>query len=317
MLTRVTFTLAASLAIAGSAVAKDVQIGSTAVILPSPESYCELTDKEPADARVLKEVGDVVSSAARNDLLSMSADCSQLQSWRVSKLPALDDYVQYQTPMGDKDSNLSRAASIKGFCANIRAEGQKIPGTTQDLNARLETAFKGAKFNEMSFLGVLAEDADACYYGLLQKMRTEIGNEKTQVTVAATTIVKGKTVYYNLYTVHRDGADTLSAALERHRRNIPALLAANGDLSGSAEVAKDAAHGGTHDAVPSVPAKELVIPVKDAPVKDAVKDASAKDAPVKGAPMKEAAVKEAAVKEQVAPNSASLHCHFPRKRGAR
>src|SRR5579871_350564 len=214
---RVTFALAASLAIAGSAVAKEAQIGSATLTLPSPPGYCELTDQEPSDARVIKEVGNLVAGA-QNELVSMMADCSQLEAWRAAKLPALDDYVQYQTPMGTKDSNLTRAASVKGFCANMRTEGEKrMPGVVSDLNARFEKAYKGAKFNEASFLGVLAEDDDACYYGLLMKLRTEIGDEKTQVTVAATTVVKGKVVYYNLYTAYRDGADTLTAALERHR----------------------------------------------------------------------------------------------------
>lgn len=261
---RVTFALAASLAIAGSAVAKEAQIGSATLTLPSPPGYCELTDQEPSDARVIKEVGNLVAGA-QNELVSMMADCSQLEAWRAAKLPALDDYVQYQTPMGTKDSNLTRAASVKGFCANMRTEGEKrMPGVVSDLNARFEKAYKGAKFNEASFLGVLAEDDDACYYGLLMKLRTEIGDEKTQVTVAATTVVKGKVVYYNLYTAYRDGADTLTAALERHRRNLPALLVANGDLFDSAAVAKDDGHGGSPAGRPA--------PVKDAGVKTPAKE---------------------------------------------
>jgi hypothetical protein len=267
MMIRVTFALAASLAIVGSAFAKDAQIGSAALTLPSPEGYCELNDKEPSDARALKEIGNLLAGA-QNELLSMSADCSQLEAWRVAKVPALDDYVQYQTPTGTKESNVPRAASVKGFCANMRTEGDKVSAIIPDLNARVVTALKGAKFDETNFLGVLAEDADACYYGLLQKLRTEVGTEKTQVTVAATTVVKGKVVYYNLYTVYRDGADTLATALERHRRNVPALLAANGDLFDSGQVAKD---DGSHQVGRPVPATEAAakIPVTDAPAKAA------------------------------------------------
>lgn len=274
MLLRTTFALAAGLAIAGSAAAKEVRIGSTTITLPSPEKYCEMTDKEPADARVLKQIGDLVAGT-QNELLSVSADCSQLDPWRVAKLPALDDYVQYQTPMSTKDSDMPRAAAVKGFCANLRTEGEKTPDIA-DLNARMETALKGVKFNETSFLGVLAEDADACYYGLMQKLKTEVGDEKTQVTVAATTVVKGKVVYYNLYTVY-GGAGTLGEALSRHQRNIPALLAANGDLSSSGEVArKDDQQGGSHQVARPVPVKET--PAKEAAARETpVKEASAKE----------------------------------------
>jgi hypothetical protein len=268
MLLRVTIALVASLAIVGFAVAKDAQIGSATLTLPSPDGYCELTDKEPSDARVLKEVGNLVAGS-QNELLSMSADCSQLEAWRAAKLPALDDYVQYQTPMDLKDSDVPRAEAVKGLCANFRTEGEKTSaGVLPDLNSRFEKAYKGAKFNEASFLGVLAEDDNACYYGLVLKLRTEIGDEKTQVTVAAATAVKGKVIYYNLYTVYRDGADTLTAALDRHRRNVPALLAANGELSGSGEVAKDDGHGGTHQAGHPAPVKDADVkaPAKEVPV---------------------------------------------------
>jgi hypothetical protein len=218
-------TLAGPVA-AGSGVAKDVQIGSATLSLPTPEGYCELVEQQPSDARVLKVIGDL-AAGAQNDLLIVAADCGQLDTWRAGKLLSLDDYVQYQTPTPARNSIFPRAESIKEFCATTRAQGEtKISGVAPDINARLEAAVKGAKFNETSFLGVLAEDADACYFGLLLRIRTETGAEKTQVTVSATTFVRGKIVFYNLYTAYHD-AGSVAAALARHRPNVAALLAAN------------------------------------------------------------------------------------------
>jgi hypothetical protein len=75
---------------------------------------------------------------------------------------------------------------------------------------------------------VLAEDADACYFGMRLKGQTEGGGaEETQLMVSAATVVKGKIVFYNLYTIYHD-AGTVAATLARHRRNLPVLLAANG-----------------------------------------------------------------------------------------
>jgi hypothetical protein len=278
MLLRITIAAAASLAIVGSAAAKEARIGSTTLTLPSPGGYCEMTDKDPSDARAMKAIGDALA-ATKNEMLSMAADCSQLEAWRAAKVPALDDYIQFQVPTdasaADVPSNISRAAAVKELCANVRGEaGKALSDAAPDIKARMETAVKGAKFNEPSFLGVLAEDASACYYGLLQKLRTEVGTEKTQLTVAALTVVKGKVVTYLLYTVHRDGADTVTAALGRHQRNVPALLAANGDWSGP-EVAKNDQHGGSHDAAPPAPvkeaaAKEADVKAPEAPVKEQV-----------------------------------------------
>jgi hypothetical protein len=166
--------------------------------------------------------------AILDELLAVSADCGQLEAWRASKLPALDDHAQYQTPIPAKDPYYPRAPSVKQFCANARAQGEKTAaGATPDLNTRLEVAIKGAKYNETSFLGVLAEDDDACYFGQLLKMRTEIGTEKNQVTIFATALVKGKILYYNLYTVYR-GPDTVPAALARHQRNVPRAARSRG-----------------------------------------------------------------------------------------
>ncbi len=233
MVSRVTFALVtgvlvAGLAAGGSGVAKDAQIGSATVTLPSPQGYCELSEQQPADARVIHVIGDLVAGT-NNELLAVSADCGQLEAWRAGKLLTLDDYVQYQTPVASMDSTSPRAESVKEICAAARTEGEKsVAEVAPDLNARVDAAIKGAKVNEMGFLGVLAEDADACYFGIKMKARTEGGGvEESQLMVSAATVVKGKIVFYNLYTLYHD-AGTVTATLARHRRNIPALLAANG-----------------------------------------------------------------------------------------
>jgi hypothetical protein len=214
-------------AAAGPRVAKQVKIGSVALTLPAPEGHCQLTDQQPGDARAMKTISDALAGA-QNELLAASADCGQLEAWRAARLPALDDHAQYQTFIPARDLYFPRAAAVKEFCATTRGRGEKIAASaTQDVKARLEAAIKGAKFNEASFLGVLAEDDDACIFGELQKGRTEVGEEKTQLTISATTLVKGKIVFFHLYTVYR-GPDTVAAALARHQRNIAALLAANG-----------------------------------------------------------------------------------------
>jgi hypothetical protein len=214
-------------AVGGPPVAKQIQIGTVVLALPSPKGHCQLTEQQPADARAIKVVIDALAGT-KNELLAASADCGQLEAWRASRLPALDDHAQYQTLIPAKDLYLPRGPSVKEFCTATRAQGEKTAaGAIPDLKARLEAAMKGAKFNETSFLGVLAEDDDACYVGELQKMRTEIGIEKSQLTISATTLVKGKILFYYLYADYR-GPDTVSAALARHQRNVAALLAANG-----------------------------------------------------------------------------------------
>jgi hypothetical protein len=226
MLLRFIFAAFAGLAIVSSGIAKDAQIGAATLTLPPPDGFCEMTEDDPSDARMIQAISGMLASA-QVEALVMSADCTQLESWRGGVKPLLDDFAQYQTAIPTKNSDFPRAESIKGFCTAMRAQGGNMAGMTDDLNKRLNAVLENAKFNEMNFLGVLAEDADACYFGLVQKVRSEIGTEKTQVGMTATTVIKGKLVNYVVYTTYQN-ADTVTEALARHKRNVAALLAANG-----------------------------------------------------------------------------------------
>jgi hypothetical protein len=196
--------------------------------LAAPKGYCELTERQPADVRLINVIGDLVA-ANKNELLAVAADCGQLEAWRAGKLATLDDYVQYQIPVDAMDSTATRGEAVKEVCASARTEGNKNFATAAtDINARVDAAVKGAKFGETGFLGVLAEDADACYFGMLVKAHTEGGGgEESQLMISAATVVKGKVIFYNLSTIYHDAAG-VSAALARHKPNVTALIAANG-----------------------------------------------------------------------------------------
>jgi hypothetical protein len=228
MLCRVIMVVLSGIAFVGASVAKDARIASANITLPPPKGYCELTEQEPSDAKVLNVVK---TSSSVTELLVMSADCGQLRDFRSGKRRLLDDFAQYQTPVSSKDSSFSREERSKRVgetCAELRSQGvQMLPGITEDINGRLETVSKDIKINESRFLGVLAEDADVCYFALLQKLQTEIGTQKTVAVLSAVTVVEGKYVFYYLYTVYQR-PETVTATLARHKRNVEALLAANG-----------------------------------------------------------------------------------------
>jgi len=82
------------------------------------------------------------------------------------------------------------------------------------------------ELKDSSFMGVLAEDPTACYAGLLQKLRTETGTDKTQVVIFAATIVKKRFIFVYGITryVDSDSVDRMLALLKTH---VPKVLAAN------------------------------------------------------------------------------------------
>jgi hypothetical protein len=118
---------------------------------------------------------------------------------------------------------------IKQICAATRAQAEKwVAERGPDVNSRIEAALEGVKVNDTSFIGVLAEEPAACYPALLQKMKTQVGTDKTQVAMYAITAVKGTLVYYYVFSPFT-GTDTVTGMLATHKKNVAALLAANGN----------------------------------------------------------------------------------------
>jgi hypothetical protein len=226
MAARIALGVAVVLATAWGAFGKDARVGTATLALPPPPGFCELSEQQASDARMIQAITSML--AGQNELLAMSAECRQLADWRTGRRPLLDDFSQYQTLVNAKDREFPRAEMVKEICASLRAEGEKtLSGLTPDIKARAETVLKDVKFNETRFLGVLAENSNACYFALLQKLKTEAGTEKTQVTLATVTILKGKIVYFYTYALYVNG-ETVTALLAKHQSNVTALLSANG-----------------------------------------------------------------------------------------
>jgi hypothetical protein len=219
--------LVAALAGAGSGVAKDVQIGQVALTLPPPEGYCDLIAGQPADDRWVKGFSDLLSKM-QIELLAVSAECGRLAAWRAGGQP-LGATATYQMPIAAKDSTVRREQFIKDACAFARAEGDKfLAQAAPDVAKRLEAAVqRTVKFNQATSLGVLAESADACYSGIVAKVQGGDGTQAVRMIISAATAVKGKGVLYHFEAAYENAA-SVTTTLARHRRNVSALLAANG-----------------------------------------------------------------------------------------
>jgi hypothetical protein len=211
-------------AAAASALAGQATMGGVSVNLPPPHGFCELSASNESDKRMITVLGDLLTKSG-NKLLAMSADCRQLTDWRTGKRQLLDDYAQYQTPIASMDKPPSE--TVAQTCSTLRQEGNKIlENQMPDIKARVESTLSKIKMNETSFLGVLAEDSNACYAGLVQKIHTEAGTDKTQITVFAITIIKNKSVFSYRFSVYQNPR-TADVVLGKIKADIAALLAAN------------------------------------------------------------------------------------------
>jgi hypothetical protein len=225
MLSRLTLAaLAVAAAAASSALAGQGTIGSVSVVLPPPGGFCDLTESDPSDKRMITTLTDLLGKSG-NKFLGMSADCRQLADWHARKRPLLDDYAQYQTPISTLDN--APTETVAQTCATLRAEGEKIlANQLPDIKARVESTLKEIKMNETNFLGVLAEEPAACYAALIQKIRTEAGTDKTQVTMFAVTIIKDRSVFVYRFAVYAN-ANSVNEVLAKIKVDVAALIAAN------------------------------------------------------------------------------------------
>jgi hypothetical protein len=228
MSSRHTFVAFALIGIASSAMAAQTTVGGVSINLPAPGGFCELKDSDASDKRVITTIGELVGKSG-NQLLGISADCQQLADWHAKKRQLLDDMGQYQTIVRLANTPLPAApeALIKQNCATMRAQGDNIvSNASPDMKSHVEQMFDRIRINETGFIGVLAEDTTACYAALMQKLRTDIGTDKTQAIAFALTLVKGKYVYVYRYAVYSN-SDVINDMLVKLKADVAALLAAN------------------------------------------------------------------------------------------
>jgi len=205
---------------------KDVRIGETSVVLTAPPGQCELDANQPADRSLLQAVGVAIGT---NTLLAMYADCKQLTDWRAGKRGLLEDFAQYQvlTSTIDRPPEGQPAQALKELCGYLRDQGEKMAtDMASDLKQRVEQALKDVVVNQLRFLGVVAEDGDACYGAMAQRAKAQTGKDVTIVGLSASAFVKGKLVYYYLFAPYRSG-QTVNTLLAKQKLNVAAFLAAN------------------------------------------------------------------------------------------
>jgi hypothetical protein len=223
MFLRIVFAALAIVGVAPSAMALETMIGSVSVNLPPPGGFCDLSMNDASEKHMLTTVGDILTKAG-NKLLGMSADCRQLADWRTGKRKLLDDFAQYQTSIAMLDKPPSE--TVAQSCGTLRAQGTKIASDQMpDAKRNIESTLKKVKYNEQTFVGVLAEDADACYAGLISKIRTEVGTDKTQLTLFAITIIKNRMVFVYRFTVYN--SNTVNKTLANLKIDVAAMVAAN------------------------------------------------------------------------------------------
>ena len=211
-----------------AAMAADAKIGDVSLRLPQPSGYCELDPVLASDGAFIGRLHSSMTKTGSR-LLVISADCTELREWRNGKRPDLDHMAQYQTiielehqPLPDTPEKMA-----KNFCANMHATAlRSMDYILPDPQERAERASRDLKLNEIKLLGKVAEDPMVCYTATVQKFKVGDRAATTQVTIIATTFLKGKVVQLYLFAPFA-GGKTIAQLLAKQRTNLSQLQRVN------------------------------------------------------------------------------------------
>jgi hypothetical protein len=199
----------------------EAMLGNAFVSMPPSPGFCELTPMHEFDGRMVDTLSKFLEKAGVR-LLVMSADCAQLDAAREGKRLLLDDVIQYQVRFAEMQKRPME--SIAQACTALRARA--LDAVVGDTNARFAATIAKMKANETSFVGVLAEDKNACYGAVLQKLVNQAGGERRLVGLFAATIVSDRSIGVYRYAVYQN-PETINPMLAKLKDDVAALIAAN------------------------------------------------------------------------------------------
>ena len=195
--------LFAAASLAGTATAqvatrptKTVDIGGRPVQLVVPAGQCELDRRHQFDASVLDLATRAVAGA--NEMLLHTAECVSLDGARTGRVQYLSDFTQVQVALQFKGTELrgQEAAAAKEICQSLRTDGAQIEKQTgAEIKDRVKNLQAGIAVNETRALGVLGEDQNACYSGILMNVRTPTGETRLILGVYAMGVLNGRLVF--------------------------------------------------------------------------------------------------------------------------
>jgi hypothetical protein len=196
-------------------------VGGTSVELLIMPGHCQLERSNPSDVRAIELVERL--TAGSNQLHLFAADCKELTAWRAGTRPTLGSYSQVQSMMALHGKSFAgeETVTIKGICDNMRKQGGELTTTAEaQVKARIAAGREAIKIQNVSLLGVLGEDANGCYVGLIIGGKTEAGAQKSQLCVFATTVLNGKIVYLYQYaeTVDEATVQRLIGSVKAHAK---------------------------------------------------------------------------------------------------
>ena len=191
-----------------------------------PQGYCSLDPSHSANSFVIRQWQQTFAQGEQ--LVASAVECAQLNAWRnPSLLPV--DFTQYLVTTGWKFEGMTydqRMALPGRMCEQVRQQTAQPAGESrQSVYARLMAARPTLGIGEDRIIGVIDEEAAACYLVGMAAAKTNTGRPTSVVHVRATAAIKGRILQFSLI-AHTSGGKEV-AALQRSADLLKATVRMN------------------------------------------------------------------------------------------
>ena len=200
----------------------------TRIKITIPDGYCLLDVNEPSDNRVLTTFDEQAKGKHRR--LAFMVNCNQLTAWRIGDLVTFDDFGYILLP--EESINQTADKDLDDFLNDMVDEighGRKnIIRHRGDgyLERYVEQSVIKLENSASVDLGLIHRDNFALYTASLDKITTEIGEQKLSGKVTAITQINDKPLFFywfrklvNLKTVEKIESDLSDWIISVHLLN--------------------------------------------------------------------------------------------------
>ena len=200
-----------SLAPALPAAAEPVDLYGRQIEFFLPMGYCYLDESQAAEKMVVDNV--VQMNQGSNDLVAYFAPCNDLVAYRAGAIVTLSEYGIVFVPLVNgsfEPAPTPRAESLPQIAASMPALDEALLAQIeQDVNQNPA----GFTLSGTQFLGVIGQDANAIYAGMV----AEVSDGQTSVPAAgvlAITQLQDVVLTINLYRTYLSNADIVALLTE-------------------------------------------------------------------------------------------------------
>jgi hypothetical protein len=213
--------LAVVLSAALPAAAEPVDLYGRQIEFFLPLGYCFLDESQPAEKILVDNT--VAMNQGSNELIAYFAPCNDLVAYRVGAIDLLSEYGIIFLPLvngGFEASPVPRAESLPQIAATIPALDEAAL-----LELERQASQQGITVSGTQFLGLIGQDANALYAGLLAEVSDGTTSYPTAGLLAITQL-QDIVLTVNLYRPYRSNADIV-ALLSEAESYVAQLVSAN------------------------------------------------------------------------------------------